>query len=53
MSVFTMGSYGGYVWSCFAMAAVVLIICDWRARVRQRQVYRDIEVRIKALGEGQ
>ena len=50
MSVFTMGSYGGYVWTCFALAAVVLIICDWRARVRQRQVYRDIEVRIRALG---
>ena len=53
MSGFAMTNYGGYVWACFALAAVVLIICDWRARVRQRQVYRDIEVRIKALGEGQ
>jgi heme exporter protein CcmD len=50
MSGIVMGAYGAYVWTCFALAAVVLVICDWRARVRQRQVYRDIEVRIKALG---
>ena len=53
MNGFVMGAYGGYVWTCFALAAVVLVVCDWRARVRQRQVYRDIEVRIKALGDGQ
>ena len=53
MSGFEMGSYGAYVWSCFVLAAAVLVICDWRARVRQRRVYRDIEVRIKALGDGQ
>ena len=35
------------------LAAAVLLICDWRARVRHRQVYRDIEVRIKALGDEQ
>jgi heme exporter protein CcmD len=53
MEVFAMGEYGAYVWSCFALAAVVLIILDWRARLRQRRVYRDIEVRIKALGDDQ
>ena len=51
METFSMGGYGGYVWSCFALAVTVLLICDWRARLRQRRVYRDIEVRIKALGD--
>ena len=51
MDALAMGDYGAYVWSSFILAAVVLIILDWRARLRQRRVYRDIEVRIKALGE--
>lgn len=46
-----MGSYSIYVWSCFALTAAVLIICEWRARTRHRHVYRDIEVRVKALGD--
>jgi len=53
MEALAMGEYGAYVWSCFALGAAVLIVCDWRARCRQKQVYRDIEVRIKALGEGE
>ena len=51
MDAFAMGGYGAYVWTCYLMTALVLIVCDWRARLRQRRVYRDIEVRIKALGE--
>lgn len=53
MEVLAMGEYGAYVWSSFILATVVLIILDWRARLRQRRVYRDIEVRIKALGDDQ
>jgi len=49
MEGLSMGSYGSYVWACFALTAVVLVICEWRLRLRQRRVYRDIEVRIKAL----
>ena len=51
MESLSMGGYGGYVWTCFAMTAVVFVICEWRARLRHRRVYRDIEVRIKALGD--
>ena len=51
MGSLTMGEYGPYVWTCFALTALVLVICDWRARSRQRQVYREIEVRIKTLEE--
>jgi heme exporter protein CcmD len=53
MEVFAMGGYGGYVWSSFLLGAIVLVICDWRARLRQKTIYREIEVRIKALGDEQ
>ena len=53
MEALAMGGYGAYVWTSFALAAAVLIISDWRARLRHRRVYRDIEVRIKALGDKQ
>ncbi len=49
----SMGGYGAYVWTCFLLTAVVLVICEWRARLLHRRVYRDIEVRIKALGDTQ
>ena len=53
MEGLAMGSYGSYVWACFALSALVFGICEWRLRLRQRKVYRDIEVRIKALEENQ
>ena len=46
-----MGDYGAYVWTCFALTLVVLVYSDWSARTRHKRVYRDIEVRIKALEE--
>ncbi|MCJ7590460.1 MAG: heme exporter protein CcmD [Woeseiaceae bacterium] len=51
MDALAMGNYGAYVWSCFALTLIVIVFSDWRARVRHNQVYRDIEVRIKALEE--
>ncbi len=48
---FAMGDYGPYVWSCYALTLVIVVILDWRARLRQKRVYRDIEVRLKALGD--
>ncbi len=51
MESLSMSGYGAYVWSCFALTAVVFVICEWRARLRHRRVYRDIEVRVKALGD--
>lgn len=47
----SMGKYGLYVWSCFALTFVVVILSEWRARRRHNRIYRDIEVRIKALEE--
>ncbi len=51
MEALSMGGYGAYVWTCFGLALAVFIVCEWRARLRQRRVYRDIKVRIKALGD--
>lgn len=53
MEGLSMGGYGAYVWTCFALTVLVFVICEWRARLRLRRVYRDIEVRIKALGDMQ
>lgn len=49
MEALAMDKYGAYVWSCFALTFAVYVINEWRARARQRRVYRDIEVRVKAL----
>ena len=51
MDKLAMGGYAAYVWSCFALTLAVLLFNAWRARVRHRSVYRDIEVRIKAVEE--
>jgi heme exporter protein CcmD len=53
MDALSFDSYGAYVWTCFGLTFVVVIVSEWRARAKQKQVYRDIEVRIKALEERQ
>jgi heme exporter protein CcmD len=49
MGGLAMDGYGAYVWSCFALTLAVFIFNEWRARVRHRRVYKQIEVRVKAL----
>mgnify|MGYP001815660286 FL=1 len=49
MDSFAMGGYGAYVWSCVALTFVIVVISDWRARLRHKRIYRDFEVRLKAL----
>ena len=49
METFVMGNYGAYVWSCFALTAAIVVLNEWRARAHHRKVYRDVEVRIKAV----
>ena len=48
---FAMGDYGAYVWSCYILTLVIVVFSDWRARIRHKRVYRDVEVRLKALGD--
>lgn len=49
MEKLAMGGYGVYVWSCVALTVLIVVINEWRARARHRAVYRDVEVRIKAV----
>ncbi len=53
MEVLAMGKYGAYVWTAFGLTFVMVLINEWRVRARQATVYRDIEVRIKALEENE
>ena len=53
MDGLAMGNYGAYVWTCFGLAALIVVINEWMARSRHRKVYRDVEVRIRALEEKQ
>ncbi len=46
-------NYGLYIWACFGLTLVVVVGCDVLARLRHKRIYRDIEVRIKALEERQ
>lgn len=49
MEALAMGKYGIYVWSCFGITFVVVIAMDVLARARHRRIYREVEVRVKAL----
>ena len=40
-----------YVWTAYLLTVLVFVLNEWRARVRHRTVYRDVEVRIKAIEE--
>ena len=49
MDGLAMGGYGAYVWSCYSLTLVIVLFSYWRTRLRHKRVYRDIEVRLKAL----
>ena len=49
MEALAMGNYGIFVWSCFGLTFIVIVVMEWLARRRHQRVYRDIEVRVKAL----
>ncbi len=51
MDSLSMGGYGAYVWTCFGLTLVIVVFSEWRARIKHKRVYRDIEVRLKALEE--
>ena len=48
-----MGGYAAYVWTCFAVTFAIFVLNEWRARSHHRSVYRDIEVRVKAVEDKQ
>jgi heme exporter protein CcmD len=50
-SIFSMGLYGYYVWSSFALAVIVLLICYIRAKVHFRKNIKTVEENIKRISE--
>ena len=44
-----MGGYGPYVWGCFGLTLVVMVICVLQARSRQKQTYKRIQSRLRAM----
>lgn len=51
MDKLAMGDHGVYVWGCVALTFIVVVLIEWRARLHHHRVYRDVEVRIKAVEE--
>jgi len=49
MDGLAMGGDGAYVWSCYGLTFVIVVFLNWRGRLRQKRIYREIEVRLKAL----
>ena len=44
-----MGGYGAYVWSCFGLTLIVLVICLVQGKRRHEAVYRSVRTRLRAM----
>jgi heme exporter protein CcmD len=49
MDAFAMGDYGAYVWSCFGLTLIVLIVCAVQAKRRYNNVYNSVRMRLRAM----
>lgn len=49
---FAMGSYGGYIWSCYAVTLAMLIFSAWSARRSLRGQIGAARRRAKTQKEG-
>ena len=44
-----MGEYGAYVWSCFGLTLIVVLICVVQGRRRHKIIFNDVKTRIRAM----
>ena len=51
VAVFRDPTHWTFVAACFILTALVVVVIEWQARKHHRNVYRDIEVRVKAVEE--
>lgn len=49
----SMGGYGGYVWTAYALTFGVLFVCVVQARRRHRRIMREIKMRLDTAESGQ
>ncbi|MEX0977037.1 MAG: heme exporter protein CcmD [Woeseia sp.] len=50
--VLSMGGYGAYVWTCYALSFTVVIVCFVQGRRRQRRIQDEIRTRLKVTVPG-
>ena len=51
MELLSMGGYGAYVWTAYALTFGVIIICVAQGRRRHRRVWNDLRSRLRAASE--
>ena len=44
-----MGGYGAYVWSCFGLTLVVVVVCVLQSRRRHERVLKNLRTRLVAM----
>ena len=49
MEILAMGKYGAYVWSSFAITAIVLLVCVLQGRKRHKNVVNELRTRIATM----
>lgn len=47
--MFAMGGYGAYVWSCFGITLLVLVICVVQGRAWHNRTLKEIGARLRAM----
>lgn len=48
----SMGGYGAYVWTCYALTFTVVAVCFLQGRQRLRKVREEIRARLVATDPG-
>jgi heme exporter protein CcmD len=52
MEILSMGGYGGYVWTAYALTFGVIALCAVQVRRRHRRVLQDLRTRLEAAESG-
>ncbi len=48
--VLSMGGYGAYVWTCYALTFMVVIVCFVQGRRRQQRIQDEIRATLTVRG---
>lgn len=49
MDALAMGDYGAYVWSCFGLTMIVLIVCTVQAKRLHKSIFNSVKTRLRAM----
>jgi heme exporter protein CcmD len=48
MDMLSMGGYGGYVWTSYALTLIVVLVCWLQSRRRDRRIRNELTTRLLA-----